>query len=106
MFLSTAFGQCMSLGRASVCTTCALHVGAWTERWGGEATGSEPMVKEGPNLGGNSPLPTSCAPLQQTLHKMAGKEALTGEVVRAAATNGVNGGNGVQAEEYLPSSVP
>jgi hypothetical protein len=45
-------------------------------------------------------------PLLLDLHEVARKGVLTGEVVEAAATDDVDGGNGVEVEEGAPSLAP
>jgi hypothetical protein len=42
-------------------------------------------------------------PLHLNLHEVAGKGVLTGEAVGAAATDGIDGGNGTHVGEGAPS---
>jgi pyruvate carboxylase len=49
---------------------------------------------------------SACMPLHLDVHKVAGKGVLTGEAVGAAATDNVDGGNGVELEEATPSLAP
>jgi pyruvate carboxylase len=49
---------------------------------------------------------SACMPLHLDVHKVAGKGVLTGEAVGAAATDSVDGGNGVELEEATPSLAP
>jgi hypothetical protein len=51
------------------------------------------------------PHDSSYKPQDRDLEKVAGERVLTGEVVRAAATNGIEGGNGFQVGEGAPSTA-
>jgi hypothetical protein len=44
-------------------------------------------------------------PLHLDLHEVTGKGVLTGEVVRAAATDGIDCGNGFHVDECAPSTA-